>query len=253
MMNSSRKVAVITGAGTGVGNRTALALIENGYSTVLAGRRAELLEATAAEAGPRFSQALVVPTDVSDPDSVRNLFARTKEVFGRVDILFNNAGISAPPISLEDLTYDQWKSVVDVNLTGVFLCTQEAFRLMKSQEPRGGRIINNGSVSAYVPRPNSAPYTATKHAVTGLTRSASLDGRQYNIACGQIDIGNADTAMAEVFKTGVLQANGTIAPEPTMDTDNVARAVLYMASLPLDTNVQFMTVMATKMPFIGRG
>ena len=253
MMNSSSKVAVITGAGTGVGNRTALALIENGYSTVLAGRRAELLEATAVEAGPRFSQALVVPTDVTDPDSVRNLFARTKEVFGRVDILFNNAGISAPPISLEDLTYDQWKSVVDVNLTGVFLCTQEAFRLMKSQEPRGGRIINNGSVSAYVPRPNSAPYTATKHAVTGLTRSASLDGRQYNIACGQIDIGNADTAMAEVFKTGVLQANGTISPEPTMDTDNVARAVLYMASLPLDTNVQFMTVMATKMPFIGRG
>jgi len=252
-MNSSSKVAVITGAGTGVGNRTALALIENGYSTVLAGRRAELLEATAVEAGPRFSQALVVPTDVTDPDSVRNLFARTKEVFGRVDILFNNAGISAPPISLEDLTYDQWKSVVDVNLTGVFLCTQEAFRLMKSQEPRGGRIINNGSVSAYVPRPNSAPYTATKHAVTGLTRSASLDGRQYNIACGQIDIGNADTAMAEVFKTGVLQANGTISPEPTMDTDNVARAVLYMASLPLDTNVQFMTVMATKMPFIGRG
>jgi len=253
MMNSSSKVAVITGAGTGVGNRTALALIENGYSTVLAGRRAELLEATAVEAGPRFSQALVVPTDVTDPDSVRNLFARTKEVFGRVDILFNNAGISAPPISLEDLTYDQWKSVVDVNLTGVFLCTQEAFRLMKSQEPRGGRIINNGSVSAYVPRPNSAPYTATKHAVTGLTRSASLDGRQYNIACGQIDIGNADTAMAEVFKTGVLQANGTISPEPTMDTDNVARAVLYMASLPLDTNVQFMTVMATNMPFIGRG
>ena len=252
-MNSSSKVAVITGAGTGVGNRTALALIENGYSTVLAGRRAELLEATAVEAGPRFSQALVVPTDVTDPDSVRNLFARTKEVFGRVDILFNNAGISAPPISLEDLTYDQWKSVVDVNLTGVFLCTQEAFRLMKSQEPRGGRIINNGSVSAYVPRPNSAPYTATKHAVTGLTRSASLDGRQYNIACGQIDIGNADTAMAEVFKTGVLQANGTISPEPTMDTDNVARAVLYMASLSLDANVQFMTVMATKMPFIGRG
>ena len=253
MMNSSRKVAIITGAGTGVGNRTALALIGEGYSVVLAGRRAELLEATAAEAGHRFSQALVVPTDVTDPDSVKNLFARTKEVFGRVDVLFNNAGISAPPLPLEDLTYDQWKSVVDVNLTGAFLCIQEAFRLMKSQVPRGGRIINNGSISAYVPRPNSAPYTATKHAITGLTRSTSLDGRKYDIACGQIDIGNADTAMAEVFKTGVPQANGTITPEPTMDTDNVARAVLYMASLPLDANVQFMTVMATKMPFIGRG
>ena len=252
-MDSLGKVAIITGAGTGIGNRTALALIGEGYSVVLGGRRVKLLEATAAEAGPRFSQALVVPTDVTDADSVRNLFARTKEVFGRLDVLFNNAGISAPPVPLEELTFDQWKSVVDVNLTGAFLCTQEAFRLMKSQEPKGGRIINNGSISAYVPRPNSAPYTATKHAITGLTRSTSLDGRKYDIACGQIDIGNAETAMAEVFKTGVPQANGTIAPEPTMDPDNVARAVVYMASLPLDANVQFMTVMATKMPFIGRG
>ena len=252
-MNSLGKVAIITGAGTGIGNRTALALIEEGYSVVLGGRRAELLEATAAEAGPRSSQAFVVPTDVTDPDSVQNLFAKTKEVFCRLDVLFNNAGISAPPLPLEELTYDQWKSVLDVNLTGAFLCTQEAFRLMKSQEPKGGRIINNGSVLAYVPRPNSAPYTATKHAITGLTRSTSLDGRKYNIACGQIDIGNAETAMAEVFKTGVPQANGTIASEPTMDPDNVARAVVYMASLPLDANVLFMTVMATKMPFIGRG
>ena len=252
-MNSSGKVAIITGAGTGIGNRTALALVAEGYFVVLAGRRVELLEATAAEAGPRSSQTLVVPTDVTDPDSVRNLFARTKEVFGRLDVLFNNSGISAPPIPLEDLTIDQWKSVVDVNLTGAFLCTQEAFRLMKSQDPGGGRIINNGSISAYVPRPNSAPYTATKHAITGLTRSTSLDGRKYDIACGQIDIGNAETAMAEIFKTGVPQANGTIAPEPTMDPDNVARAVVYMASLSLDANVQFMTVMATRMPFIGRG
>jgi len=252
-MNLLGKVALITGAGTGIGNRTALALIEEGYSVVLAGRRAEPLEQTLAEAGPNSSRGLVVPTDVSDPHSVRSLFAATKDRFGRLDVLFNNAGISAPPIPLEDLTYEQWKSVVDVNLTGAFLCTQEAFRLMKSQDPKGGRIINNGSVSAYVPRPNSAPYTATKHAITGLTRSTSLDGRKYDIACGQIDIGNADTAMAEVFKTGVPQASGSIAPEPTMDPDNVARAVTYMASLPLDANVQFMTVMATKMPFIGRG
>jgi NAD(P)-dependent dehydrogenase (short-subunit alcohol dehydrogenase family) len=252
-MNPRGKVAIITGAGTGIGNRTALALIEEGYSVVLAGRRPEPLEQTLAEAGARSSQAMVVPTDVSDPDSVRSLFAATKERFGRLDVLFNNAGISAPPIPLEELTTEQWQSVVDVNLTGAFLCTQEAFRLMKSQEPRGGRIINNGSISAYVPRPNSAPYTATKHAITGLTRSTSLDGRQYDIACGQIDIGNAETAMAEVFKTGVPQANGSIAPEPTMDPDHVARAVVYMAGLPLDANVQFMTVMATKMPFIGRG
>jgi NAD(P)-dependent dehydrogenase (short-subunit alcohol dehydrogenase family) len=252
-MKPPGKIAIITGAGTGIGKRTTLAFIEEGYHVVLAGRRAELLESTAAEAGPRGSQALIVPTNVTDPDSIRNLFGRTKEVFGRLDVLFNNAGIFSPPVLLEDLTYEQWKSVVDVNLTGVFLCTQEAFRLMKSQEPRGGRIINNGSISAYVPRPNSAPYTVTKHSITGLTRSTSLDGRKYDIACGQIDIGNAETAMAEVFKTGVPQANGTIATEPTMDPDNVARAVVYMASLPLDANVQFMTVMATKMPFIGRG
>ena len=252
-MSSLGKVAIVTGAGTGIGNRTALALLEEGYSVALAGRRTEPLETTAAEAGPAASRALVVPTDVSDPDSVRALFATTKERFGRLDVLFNNAGTSAGPIPLEDLTYEQWKSVVDVNLTGAFLCTQEAFRLMKSQDPMGGRIINNGSISAQVPRPNSAPYTATKHAITGLTRSTSLDGRKYDIACGQIDIGNAETGMAAAFKTGVPQAHGSIATEPTFDPDHVARAVVYMASLPLDANVQFMTVMATKMPYIGRG
>ena len=252
-MSSLVKVAIVTGAGTGIGKRTALALLEEGYSVALAGRRAGPLETTAAEAGPAASRALVAPTDVADPDSVRALFASTKERFGRLDVLFNNAGLFAPAIPLEDLTYEQWRSVVDVNLTGAFLCTQEAFRLMKSQDPRGGRIINNGSISAYVPRPNSAPYTATKHAITGLTRSASLDGRKYDIACGQIDIGNAATEMTAVIQQGVPQANGTIAPEPAMDPDHVARAVVYMASLPLDANVQFMTVMATKMPFIGRG
>ena len=252
-MNSLGKVAIITGAGTGIGKVCALAFLEEGYSVVLAGRRAELLEQTVAEAGPAESRALAVPTDVSNLDSVLTLFATTKEKFGRLDVLFNNAGTTAPPVLLEDLTYDQWKSVVDVNLTGPFLCTQEAFRLMKSQDPRGGRIINNGSVSAYVPRPNSAPYTATKHAITGLTRSTSLDGRKYDIACGQIDIGNAETDMAAVFKVGVPQAHGSFATEPTMDPNHVARAVVYMANLPLDANVQFMTVMATKMPFIGRG
>lgn len=252
-MSSLVKVAIVTGAGTGIGKCTALALLEEGYSVALAGRRVQLLEATAAEAGPAASRALVAPTDVGDPDSVRALFAATKERFGRLDVLFNNAGTAAPPIPMEDLSYEQWKSVVDVNLTGPFLCTQEAFRLMKSQDPRGGRIINNGSISAYVPRPNSAPYTATKHAITGLTRSTSLDGRKYDIACGQIDIGNAATEMAAVFREGVPQANGTIASEPTFDPNLVARAVVYMANLPLDANVQFMTVMATKMPFIGRG
>ena len=253
MMEASRKVAIVTGAGTGIGQRSALALLAEGYSVTLAGRRATLLEETATQAGPLASNALVVPTDVASPESVAALFASTVEAFGRVDVVFNNAGISAPPIPLEDLTFDQWQAVVNVNLTGAFLCTQEAFRVMKDQDPRGGRIINNGSVSAYVPRPNTAPYTATKHAMTGLTRSTSLDGRKYDIACGQIDIGNADTDMAAVFKTGVPQANGQIAIEPVMDADNVARAVVYMASLPLDANVQFMTVMATKMPFIGRG
>ncbi len=252
-MSSQVKVAIVTGAGTGIGKCTALALLAEGYSVALAGRRVQLLEATAAEAGPAASRALVVPTDVGDPASVRVLFAATKERFGRLDVLFNNAGTAAPPIPMEDLSYEQWKSVVDVNLTGPFLCTQEAFRLMKSQDPRGGRIINNGSISAYVPRPNSAPYTATKHAITGLTRSTALDGRNFDIACGQIDIGNAATEMAAVFREGVPQANGTIASEPTIDPDHVARAVVYMANLPLDANVQFMTVMATKMPFIGRG
>lgn len=251
-MNSTGKIAMVTGAGSGIGKRTAFALLKEGYSVVLAGRREEPLKATAQEAAAG-SRALAVPTDVGDPASVRALFARTKEVFGRLDVLFNNAGTGAPPVLLEDLTYEQWKSVVDVNLTGAFLCTQEAFRIMKDQNPRGGRIINNGSISAQVPRPNSAPYTATKHAITGLTRSTSLDGRKYDIACGQIDIGNAATHMTERMNAGVPQANGTMMVEPRMNVDHVAQAVLYMASLPLDANVQFMTVMATKMPYIGRG
>ena len=245
------KVAIITGAGTGVGKAAALALSQEGYSVVLAGRRRDLLDAVAKEA--KGSRTLVVPTDVGDPASVRALFAQTKDTFGRLDLLFNNAGIGAPPIPLEELTYEQWKAVVDTNLTGAFLCTQEAFKIMKSQEPRGGRIINNGSISAHVPRPNSAPYTSTKHAITGLTRSTSLDGRKYDIACGQIDIGNAATPMTERMKKGVPQPNGSVAVEPTMDVEHVGRAIVYMASLPLDANVQFLTVMATKMPFIGRG
>jgi NAD(P)-dependent dehydrogenase (short-subunit alcohol dehydrogenase family) len=252
-MSVLRKVAIVTGAGTGIGKCAALALLREGYYVALAGRRTEPLEMTLKEAGPLGSQALVVPTDVSEPASVRALFTKTKERWGRLDLLFNNAGTGAPPLLLEDLTYEQWKSVVDVNLTGAFLCTREAFKLMKSQIPRGGRIINNGSVSAHVPRPNSAPYTATKHAVTGLTKATALDGRKYDIACGQIDIGNAGTEMSAVMKTGILQANGVVAVEPTMDVEHVARAVVYMASLPLDANVQFMTIMATKMPLIGRG
>ncbi len=252
-MSVLRKVAVVTGAGTGIGKSTALALLREGYSVVLAGRRVEPLERAAMEAGPFGSQALVVPTDVSKPDSVRALFDKAKEILGRVDVLFNNAGTGGPPVPLEDLTYEQWKSVLDVNLTGAFLCTQESFKLMKSQIPRGGRIINNGSVSAYAPRPNSAPYTATKHAITGLTKATALDGRKYDIACGQIDIGNARTEMTARMEKGALQASGVTAVEPTMDPEHVARAVVYMASLPLDANVQFMTVMATKMPFIGRG
>jgi NAD(P)-dependent dehydrogenase (short-subunit alcohol dehydrogenase family) len=246
------KVAIITGAGSGIGKQAALALFREGYSIALAGRRKEPLEAVAAEADAD-GRALVVPADVGDPAAVKALFAATKRKFGRLDLLFNNAGVSARAIPLEDLTYEQWKRVVDTNLTGAFLCTQEAFRLMKDQEPRGGRIINNGSISAHAPRPNSAPYTATKHAMTGLTKSTSLDGRKYDIACGQIDIGNAETEMTARMKQGVPQANGTVGIEPTMAAHDVARAVVYMASLPLNANVQFITVMATKMPFVGRG
>jgi NAD(P)-dependent dehydrogenase (short-subunit alcohol dehydrogenase family) len=252
-MASANKVAIVTGAGTGIGKHCALALLHEGYAVVLAGRRKEPLEATAEEGKASGSPALIVQTDVGDPASVRNLFARTKKTFGRLDLLFNNAGTGAPGVPLEDLTYEQWKRVVDTNLTGAFLCTQEAFKIMKDQNPRGGRIINNGSISAHVPRPNSAPYTSTKHGMTGLTRSTSLDGRKYDIACGQIDIGNAGTELTERMKKGVPQANGAIVVEPTMDARDVARALVYMASLPLDANVEFMTVMATKMPYIGRG
>ena len=252
-MSASPKIAIVTGAGSGIGKHVAVALAHNGYAVVLAGRRQEPLEVTALEVGQDSSQTLVVPADVTDPNSVRELFEKTRRAYGRLDLLFNNAGISGHDLPLEDLAYEQWKSVIDTNLTGTFLCTQEAFKIMKSQEPRGGRIINNGSISAHNPRPNSAPYTATKHGVTGLTKATSLDGRKYDIACGQIDIGNASTEMAEKMKTGVPQPNGTIAVEPTMDPADVARAVVYMASLPLNANVQFMTVMATKMPFLGRG
>jgi NAD(P)-dependent dehydrogenase (short-subunit alcohol dehydrogenase family) len=252
-VNNMGKVAIVTGAGTGIGRQTALALLEAGYAVALAGRREEQLHATIERAGQAGTRSLAVPTDVTDPASVRTLFAKTTETFGRLDLLFNNAGTGAPPILLEDLSHEQWKAVVDTNLTGVFLCTQEAFRIMKNQKPRGGRIINNGSISAHAPRPNSAPYTATKHAVTGLTKSTSLDGRKYDIACGQIDIGNAETELTKRMKDGVPQADGTIAVEPTMKVEHVAEAVVYMASLPLDANVQFLTVMATKMPFLGRG
>jgi len=252
-MNATPRVAIVTGAGTGIGRAVAVALLKDGYRVALAGRRGELLAQSIALAAAPAEAALAVPTDVSDPRSVAALFARTRAAFGRLDVLFNNAGVGAPAIGLEDLTYEQWKNVVDINLTGAFLCTQEAIRLMKSQEPRGGRIINNGSISAHAPRPNSAPYTATKHAITGLTKSTSLDGRKYDIACGQIDIGNAGTDMAARMAKGVPQANGQIAVEPLMDVAHVASAVLYMASLPLDANVQFLTVMATKMPFVGRG
>ena len=250
-MAATTKVALVTGAGTGVGRSAALALAKDGFAVVLAGRRKEPLEETAALAGG--ARTLVVPTDVADPASIDALFARTREVFGRLDVLFNNAGMGAPAIPLEDLTVEQWKTVVDVNLTGMFLCTQHAFRIMKAQDPRGGRIINNGSISAHAPRPNSAPYTATKHAVTGLTKSTSLDGRKYDIACGQVDIGNAATEMTQRMTKGVLQANGEMMVEPRMDVDHVGSSVAYMASLPLDANVQFLTVMATKMPFVGRG
>lgn len=248
-MAETEKVAIVTGAGSGIGRAVARALAREGYAVGLAGRRAEALEETAAEGG----RMLAVPTDVGDPASVANLFARTKEAFGRLDLLFNNAGTGAPAVPLEDLSYEQWQTVVDANLTGAFLCTQEAFRIMKSQQPRGGRIINNGSISAHRPRPDSAPYTATKHAIAGLTKSTSLDGRKYDIACGQIDIGNAHTDMAAHMAEGVPQANGTVAPEPLMDVEHVAQAVVHMAGLPLESNVLSLTIMATKMPFIGRG
>jgi NAD(P)-dependent dehydrogenase (short-subunit alcohol dehydrogenase family) len=254
-MAELQKVAVITGAGTGIGKAVALALMQEGYAAVLAGRRKEKLEETANEGRSTGAKSLVVPTDVSDPASIKSLFAKTRETFRRLDLLFNNAGIGAPPVPLEDLPYETWQKVVDTNLTGMFLCTQEAIRIMKAQDPRGGRIINNGSISAHAPRPRSAAYTATKHAVTGLTKSTSLDCRGYNITCGQIDIGNAATPLTErmVEGQGVMQADGRMAVEPRMRAEDVGRAVVYMASLPPDTNVLFMTVMANLMPFVGRG
>jgi NAD(P)-dependent dehydrogenase (short-subunit alcohol dehydrogenase family) len=252
-VRTNHKIALVTGAGSGIGRAAALALQSAGYSVVLAGRRAAELDRTAAMASPAGGAMLAVPTDVSQPDAVHTLFAKTKAAFGRLDLLFNNAGRGAPGVPMEDLTFEQWSAVLGVNLTGAFLCAQEAIKLMKSQDPRGGRIINNGSISAHAPRPNSAPYTATKHAITGLTKCISLDGRNYDIACGQIDIGNAATELTERMAVGVPQANGSTMAEPRMELRHVADAVLYMANLPLDTNVQFMTVMATKMPFVGRG
>jgi NAD(P)-dependent dehydrogenase (short-subunit alcohol dehydrogenase family) len=254
-MAALQKVAVITGAGTGIGKAVALALMKEGYAAVLAGRRQDKLEETASEGKSTGAKSLVVPTDVSEQASIKQLFARTKETFGRLDVLFNNAGIGAPAVPLEDLPFETWKKVIDTNLTGIFLCTQEAIKIMKSQDPRGGRIINNGSISAHTPRPRSVAYTATKHAVTGLTKSTSLDCRGYNIACGQIDIGNAATPLTErmVQGQGVMQADGHMAVEARMNADDVGRAVVYMANLPLDTNVLFMTVMANLMPFVGRG
>jgi NAD(P)-dependent dehydrogenase (short-subunit alcohol dehydrogenase family) len=251
-MTTHNKVAIVTGAGTGIGKAVTLALLRDGYRVALAGRRREPLEQTAGQSGEP-ARAMVVPTDVSDAASVQALFARVKERFGRLDLLFNNAGIFIPGMEIDELSVEQWQAVVDINLTGSFLCAREAFRMMKTQEPRGGRIINNGSISAHAPRPNSVPYTATKHAITGLTKSLSLDGRRYDIACGQIDIGNAHTEIAAPMAKGVPQASGQIAVEPLMELTHVASAVLYMASLPIDTNVQFMTLMATKMPFVGRG
>ena len=246
------KIALVTGAGTGIGKATSLALVQAGYDVVLAGRREELLQATAEEIGEP-SRVLVIPTDLAEADAVEQLFIQIGQWHERLDLLFNNAGMGAPPILLEDLTLEQWKVVVDVNLTGAFLCTQQAFKLMKNQNPMGGRIVNNGSISAHTPRPNSAPYTSTKHAMTGLTKSTSLDGRKYNVACGQIDIGNAQTEMTVAMEEGVPQADGRIVAEPTFDVSRVAQAVVYMAELPLDANVKFMTILATKMPFVGRG
>ncbi|MDM8554297.1 SDR family oxidoreductase [Desulfococcaceae bacterium HSG7] len=255
-MSSTTKVAIVTGAGSGIGKHTVLAFLKEGYSVTLAGRRKEPLETTAAESGSANMRALVVPTDVADPDDVHNLFAQTLETFGRIDVLFNNAGLFGPSALFEDIPYEEWKSVVETNLTGAFLCAREAFRIMKSQHPMGGRIINNGSISAHAPRPDSAPYTATKHAITGLTKSIALDGRKYDIACSQIDIGNAATDMINTILkdgAGATQSDGSSTTEPTLDLDHVARSVVHIANLPLDANVLFMTVMATKMPFIGRG
>ncbi len=251
-MTTTNRIAVVTGAGSGIGRASSLALMKDGWSVVLAGRRKEMLDETAGMAGPG-ENCLIVPTDVADPAQVRNLFAKTKEQYGRLDLLFNNAGRGSPPGLLEDMDVEVWKAVVDVNLTGSFLCTQEAIKIMKDQDPRGGRIINNGSISAHAPRPNSVAYTSTKHAITGLTKSTSLDGRKYDIACGQIDIGNALTPLASRMTRGVPQANGETMAEATMDVAHVATSLLYMANLPLDANVQFLTVMATKMPFVGRG
>jgi NAD(P)-dependent dehydrogenase (short-subunit alcohol dehydrogenase family) len=252
-MNSRKRVAVVTGAGTGIGKAAALALLSDGWQVTLAGRRVEPLDEVRREAGDAGTRALAVPTDVADSASVENLFGRAREAFGRVDLLFNNAGIFVPGASIEDVPLESWRASVDVNLTGAFLCTQAAFRIMKEQAPRGGRIINNGSISAHAPRPGSAPYTSTKHAITGLTKATALDGRKYDIACSQIDIGNAATELAAKFAKGVPQADGSIRAEPLMDLRHVADAILYMANLPLEANVQFMTVMATKMPFVGRG
>jgi NAD(P)-dependent dehydrogenase (short-subunit alcohol dehydrogenase family) len=249
----SMPIALVTGAGTGIGRATSLALLRAGYGVVLAGRRLELLQQAVASAGDLAGNALAVAADVGDPDSVKALFDAAQQRFGRLDLLFNNAGTGAPPVSLEELSHAQWKAVLDVNLTGAFLCTQQAFRLMKAQSPQGGRIINNGSISAHAPRPNSAPYTSTKHAITGLTKATSLDGRAFDIACGQIDIGNAATEMTDRMARGILQANGQTMVEPRMDVEHVANAIVHMASLPLESNVQFMTIMATKMPFVGRG
>lgn len=252
-MQSAPKVALVTGAGTGIGKAAAHALLADGWQVVLTGRREDLLQAAIAESACNPGQAMAVVSDVTDEASVAALFAALMQRFGRLDLLFNNAGTGAPPVNLEDLTLAQWKAAVDTNLTGAFLCTQQAFRIMKAQSPRGGRIINNGSISAHAPRPNSAPYTATKHAITGLTKATSLDGRKYDIACGQIDIGNAATPMTARMVTGVPQPDGSVRAEPVMDVAHVGATIRYMASLPLDANVQFLTVMATKMPFIGRG
>jgi len=252
-MASHGRTALVTGAGTGVGKAVALAFLKDGYRVALAGRRRELLEQTAKDAGAQGGNALVVPTDVGKPDQVKALFDRIGQDFGRIDVIFNNAGGNAPGVPFEDLPFEKWQSVVDVNLTGMFLCAQAAFRMMKDQKPRGGRIINNGSISAHTPRPGSAPYTATKHGVTGLTKTIALDGRAYDVACGQVDIGNAVSPMTERMAQGVKQANGTSAPEPRMDPAHVGNAVLFMANLPLDVNVLTMTIMATKMPFVGRG